>query len=205
MILNNCRKYTRRVLAVKNGTSNSEAPIYNYKDVDGYTGNNSDGSAMYIGSVAFLSTNITNLTYENIDSRRNNNELLTYAVIGSGTTEATENDYNLENGIYNDLVISTTNSKNTEDLKIITTISNTGDSDITINEIGLVMRYYQSSYRWNNTSIMKILLTRTVLPNSIILAAGNTMAIEIDLFKDIITIVWGDKKWNNWNIIFLNQ
>lgn len=92
-------------------------------------------------------------------------------VLGSGTTPATINDYCLESRITSGLVCSSLMERDeNNDVTIIVTATNSGDSNITIGEIG-----YQGSapYSAQSSSSTAVLLERTVLNTPITIVPGG--------------------------------
>lgn len=107
------------------------------------------------------------------------------ALIGTGTTEPTINDYQLENDIsssFSNLAISSNVSNNVgetyayERIITITGLNNTSD-DITISEIGLQknMQYANST----NATNKKVLLVRHLLDTPITVAPNETFSITL--------------------------
>lgn len=107
------------------------------------------------------------------------------AIIGTGTTPATIDDYKLAG----DMITTFTYSKSVtithdDDKTTITalyTITNTGAAAFTIGEIGLIAACYSSS----NTSAYRCLVERTVLDSPVTIEAGGvgqvTYTIEINM------------------------
>jgi hypothetical protein len=92
-------------------------------------------------------------------------------VLGSGTAPATINDYCLESRITADLVCSSVvTSDDNNDKVIIITATNSGDSNITIGEIG----YHGSApVSAQSSSSTAVLLERTVLDAPITITPGG--------------------------------
>ena len=90
--------------------------------------------------------------------------------LGSGTTPATVNDYNLESRITSGLSASVaqSNDENNDPVYIIA-ITNTSNEAITIAEVGMIGQLYQGT---NNSSTM-VLYERTVLDTPITIEAGG--------------------------------
>lgn len=106
------------------------------------------------------------------------NNGLTYIECGTGTTEATENDYKLESpasGLSCDSVNTAIGSNYT---KIYTAIfSNTTEADIVVTEIGFFTKYY---YR-TNAAYNNFLLDRIVLTTPITIPAGESKPITYEI------------------------
>lgn len=122
-------------------------------------------------------TYYTNLL--NSMSKTGSNNTL-YMMVGTGTREATENDFDLE--IINtrltcDSVVINSSANYT---KIYTAVfSNTASNDITITEVGL---YGNMIYQHYGTPIYdRFLLDRTVLATPITIPAGESKAITYEL------------------------
>lgn len=100
--------------------------------------------------------------------------------LGSGTTDATEDDYMLES-----IITATTvncavtqevfiDSNNNPYLILTLSITNTGSSNITISEIGYAQSIYAAtSYEGTSGSGRVSLIDRTVLPNPITIPANG--------------------------------
>lgn len=107
------------------------------------------------------------------------------AIIGTGTTPATIDDYKLAG----DMITTFTYSKtikitHDDDKSTITalyTITNTGNAAFTIGEIGLIAACYSSG----NTAAYRCLVERTVLDSPVTIEAGGvgqvTYTIEINM------------------------
>ena len=130
---------------------------------------------------------MTDLTYNSVFSFINSlnhmetaptMDSVTFIRVGTGTTEATEDDYKLEAdaiGLTCDSVVTAIGSNNSK--KIYTaTFSNTTDADIAVTEIGFFTNcYYRSGYNDN------FLLDRIVLDTPITIPAGESKAITYEL------------------------
>ncbi len=106
--------------------------------------------------------------------------------IGSGNTAATENDYKLESQIISGFTASVNVSNimdnGTHVLIFDITITNTGDSAITISEIGYVQSVQvASTVGGSGVSGYGFLLDRTVLPNPVTIAVGEYETIRYTL------------------------
>lgn len=105
-------------------------------------------------------------------------------IFGTGTTAPTKNDYVLEQPLTNSLVVSVLNRSNSGTttaqlysdvpslLYVTALVTNETETDITVTEIGM------------NTSITsgsndKLLLTRTVLTEPIVMESGKTYQITV--------------------------
>lgn len=101
----------------------------------------------------------------------------TYIQCGTGTTEATEDDYNLEvsaTGLTCDSVVTAVGSNNTK--TYTATFSNTTDADIAVTEIGFFMNYAYQGY-----SAEDFLLDHVILDTPITIPAGESKAITYEL------------------------
>lgn len=112
--------------------------------------------------------------------------------IGTGDTPATEDDYDLESqitsGISGSAVFSTeydsTDNILTERLTV--TVSNTGETDIAISEIGFITNFATASKGSNVSSSPRFacLMDRTVLDTPITIPAGQAGVIYYDFIMD---------------------
>lgn len=100
------------------------------------------------------------------------NQYSTGIVLGTGTTPPTLNDYWVSGELVTNVSASFSTSMDIgEDYmtaKVIITITNTGDSNITIGEVGLVRECY---YKSNSTRMC--LMERTVLDEPVTIAVGG--------------------------------
>ena len=108
--------------------------------------------------------------------------------IGSGNTPATENDYDLEaqitSGVSGTVAQNLSQDSNVNPQReLVVTITNTGNTDITINEIG-----YFDGLNCNSTqgstssfSVATAMLDRTVLAAPLTIAAGDYGVIKYTL------------------------
>lgn len=119
---------------------------------------------------------VNTLSFASNGSINKNNTV--YITVGTGTTEATRSDYNLE--IPNeDITISaaTQGVKSDYSGKVyIFSLYNPTSNDITVTEIGLI----GIVTKWSNT-IVRILLDRTVLDTPIIIPAGESKPITYEI------------------------
>lgn len=91
-----------------------------------------------------------------------------------------EYDYTLGEFVDDDAILySTSNSYNTR-LSAVTTLYNSSNSDITFNEIGLMWKLIASS------AIPPYILIKEVLPESITIASGESIAISFILLADVV-------------------
>lgn len=107
-------------------------------------------------------------------------------IVGTGTTPASIEDYDLANNLTDGLTISFVSRTNTgadrsyssdEALMFVNClITNETENDITITEVGLIMSA-SSAYTSSNT----YLLSRTVLSDGLVLEAGKTYQLRIDV------------------------
>lgn len=112
--------------------------------------------------------------------------------VGTDNTPATEDDYNLHSTITSGLSGTTSSSLGIDSngnpqIKFVLTITNTGSSPVTINEIG-----YKQNVQGNMTPgstssyTQSILLDRTVLGSPVIIPAGEYAIIDYTL-KGLVT------------------
>lgn len=130
---------------------------------------------------------MTDLTYNSVFSFINSlNHMLpnptqdskTFIRVGTGTIEATEDDYKLEKyatGLTCDSVVTAISSNYSKTYTAI--FSNTTDADIVVTEIGFFTScYYRSSFDNDN-----FLLDRIVLDTPITIPAGESKPITYEL------------------------
>lgn len=131
-------------------------------------------SESYVENVMASYVNLLN----HMSTNGSNNTL--YMMVGTGTREATENDFDLQtinNLLTCDSVVVNGSGNHT---KIYTAVfSNTTSNDIAITEVGL---YGSMAYQHFGTPIYdNFLLDRTVLSTPITIPAGESKAITYEL------------------------
>lgn len=103
---------------------------------------------------------------------------------GSGTTTPTENDYKLESDITSGISVvlnaSARYSSPKPHMTFTFTITNTGSSNVTINEIGIVTASIQccTSSSATSASSANVLIDRTLLDTPLTIAPSSTAALE---------------------------
>lgn len=121
-----------------------------------------------------LMTNIVQANTDSSDTR------FIYFRVGTGTTNPTPSDYDLEN-VNTDIVCTTVNtsfSDNTNTKVYNVTFSNPTASDITLTEIGMYgkMPYYNDEYKTDY-----VMLDRTVLNAPVTIPAGENRTLTYEL------------------------
>lgn len=105
-------------------------------------------------------------------------------VLGTGTVAPTLDDYKLSGDLITTVTASCsftmTPDENGITFKSLFTITNTGDSDITIGEIGLICNPYNSS----SAEVYKALLERTVLDSPVAIEAGGVGQVTYTIRMD---------------------
>lgn len=107
--------------------------------------------------------------------------------LGTGNTQATENDYNLESRITSGLTASSpavtydVDENGNPYKEFLFTLTNTTNSDITVAEIGYFQQVYTSTSKGANTSTTTIMLDRTVLSTPVTVPANDSAAIKYTL------------------------
>lgn len=112
---------------------------------------------------------------------------------GSGTTAATENDYKLESDITSGLTTVLGSSMRGVDsngkpyMSFTFTVTNSGNSNITIGEIGLVSAnvFCCTSSSATTAASNNVLIDRTVLDTPVTLAPNETSAIKYTITCDM--------------------
>jgi hypothetical protein len=102
---------------------------------------------------------------------------VTYIRCGTGTTEVTEDDYELEaeaTGLTCDSVVTAIGSNNTK--TYTATFSNTTDADIVVTEIGFFVNNAYSGNKYDN-----FLLDRIILDTPITIPAGESKPITYEI------------------------
>lgn len=172
MLTKNAKKLILNYIMNSNGTGSSnpdptatEITLTNISGADKTTGLNYFSVFSFINSLNHMRTAPTTNS-------------ITFIRVGTGTTEATEDDYKLETyatGLTCDSVVTAIGSNNTK--TYTATFSNTTDSDITVTEIGFFTNcYYRTSVENDN-----FLLDRIVLTTPITIPAGESKAITYEL------------------------
>ncbi|MEE3415906.1 MAG: hypothetical protein VZR53_11120 [Prevotella sp.] len=104
---------------------------------------------------------------------------ITFIRVGTGTTEATEDNYKLENyatGLTCESVVTAIGG-NYSKKTYTATFSNTTDADISVTEIG----FFTNCYYYTTNQNDNFLLDRIVLDTPITIPAGESKAITYEL------------------------
>ena len=107
--------------------------------------------------------------------------------VGTGSTPASENDWNLENTITSGLTVTVANMTSGVDsdgnpkITYQLSVTNTGSGAITISEIGYKQSIYGAKYPGGTAGSRVCLLDRTVLETPLTLAAGDAGTITYTL------------------------
>lgn len=152
---------------------------------DSVTFKNSNGQSMVWDAISdsqtqsallndLLMTNIVQVNVGSSDTR------FIYFRVGTGTTNPTPSDYDLEN-VNTDIgctIVNTSFSDNTNTKVYNVTFSNPTANDITINEIGMYgkMPYYNNGYKTGY-----VMLDRTVLNEPVTIPAGESRTLTYEL------------------------
>lgn len=105
--------------------------------------------------------------------------LCTNIVIGTGTTPVTKADYMLESEVVTGLTCEAVSTSVDEDAKTVTyrkTVTNSGDADVTITEVGLT-----SPCPISSSSSYQALIYREVLDNAITIPAGESATVAVTI------------------------
>lgn len=114
------------------------------------------------------------LTATNVIDRQSQNRV--FMAVGTGTTEATEEDYTLET-VNTDIICETITQTYTQAYKrqITATFSNPTSQDITLKEVGLFYETYYNGQYYINT----IMLARENI--NVTIPAGESKAITMEI------------------------
>ena len=134
----------------------------------------SDNQSDYELATATIINGLNQLSINNIIARQSQQRL--FVAVGTGTTEATAEDYTLENE-NTDIKCETITQTYTQSNKrqITATFNNPTDQDITLKEVGLFFETYYSEYIYTNT----LMLARENINVSI--PAGESKAITMEI------------------------
>lgn len=117
---------------------------------------------------------LNQLSATNTIARQSANRL--FMAVGTGTTEATEEDYTLESENTNITCEAITQTYTTSHKRQITaTFNNPTSQDITLKEVGLFFEIYFNNYYYANT----IMLARENI--NVTIPAGETKAITMEI------------------------
>lgn len=117
---------------------------------------------------------LNQLTTTNTIARQSANRL--FMSVGTGTTEATEEDYTLESENTNITCEAITQTYTTSYKRQITaTFNNPTSQDITLKEVGLFFEIYYDDYNYANT----IMLARENI--NVTIPAGESKAITMEI------------------------
>lgn len=176
MLTKNAKKFLLYAIMNSNATGQSDpqpALSFTITSIDGVEQQVQSGNkiqtASFINSLNHMTTS-TEVDVFDVSK--------TYIRCGTGTTAATEDDYNLEmeaTGLTCDSVITAIGSNQTK--TYTATFSNTTESDIVVTEIGFFTKYY---YR-TNANYDNFLLDHIILDTPITIPAGESKAITYEL------------------------
>lgn len=119
-------------------------------------------------------------------------------MIGSGTTPPTENDYNLETPITSGFSCSAptcgtyydeNEGKAYRDLTY--TITNTGETDLNINEIGYFMTagsYSNTKFGTTSNGYIYYMAARSVLANTLVVPVGEASVLKVRWVADLASL-----------------
>lgn len=102
---------------------------------------------------------------------------LTYFKIGSGTTEVTKNDYNLEQLIEENVFIEFQGMHTIKELTFSLTVTNNNAEEISISELGL-FKTFSDQY---SSGGEEVLLGRCVLASPVIIPAQETRIFQVTI------------------------
>lgn len=176
MITQNFINLMRCILSTTSSNKSYNVPIKNASGITYYL-----NFRRYDGFPWSVTTNVSFYTQSSA----------TGIVLGSGTTEPTVNDYFLQNYItsgFSATVTQTAGVDNNDDVftDFLITITNTGNSTLTIGEIGYI-QYIAATTTVGSTSSSKsnFLLDRTVLSTPVEIAPGDYETIRYRLKTSI--------------------
>ncbi len=145
-------------------TPTSQIQITDTGGTERNTSTSTTNTSSFINALNHMATNTSTTSTTNIRC-------------GTGTTEATEDDYKLEveaTGLTCDSVVTAVGSNDTK--TYTATFSNTTDADITVTEIGFFMCYAYNGYNYSN-----FLLDHIILDTPITIPAGESKAITYEI------------------------
>lgn len=147
--------------------------IYNTDATTGRYPLSNDPHDYELGTATIINA-LNQLVTNNIIARQSQQRL--FVAVGTGTTEATAEDYTLENE-NTDIKCETITQTYTQSNKrqITTTFSNPTTQDITLKEVGLFFETYYSEYIYTKT----IMLARENI--NVTIPAGESKAITIEI------------------------
>lgn len=169
MLTKNAKNFILRALMRSAGTGTGSPALW-----DGFTLTNTGGTNITTGygyeiANAFINSLNHMATVAGSDAT-------TYIKCGTGTTEATENDYQLEadaTGLTCDTVATTISANDTK--TYTATFSNSTANDITVSEIG----FFCCSYTGNGYD--NFLLDHIILDTPITIPAGESKPITYEI------------------------
>lgn len=158
------------------GTSNPRFQTQTIYATDGNTGRYplSNDPGDYTNATATIINALNQLSTNNIIARQKQQRL--FVAVGTGTTEATAEDYTLENE-NTDIKCETITQTYTQSYKrqITATFNNSTNQDITLKEVGLFFETYYSEYIYTKT----IMLARENI--DVTIPAGESKAITMEI------------------------
>ena len=184
MITNNFKKILTDIVFSSKNTSTQSPSVDAVNEHNLPTLLGLDGSTVKMGCGTSYDSYATQMmngyinTLNHISTSGSENTL--YLKVGTGTTAATEDDYELNTvntDVSCDAVIVGISSNHTK--TYTATFSNPTDSDVTVTEVGLYGNVMARNY--GSPEYNKFLLDRTVLSTPITIPAGESKAITYEL------------------------
>lgn len=165
------REATAKDITVK--LANGKTYQYIYGNYDGYAAEDVAASVLAVPCASMLSQTAT------IPTGTINGFINTNLIVGAGTTPVTPSDYKIETEIVSNLACEAVTAEVDESAGAITyrkTLRNSGESEITINEIGLA-----APCTTDMNTIYQALIYREVLETPLVLAPGETGTVAITI------------------------
>lgn len=192
MIHNNFRRLLRRILSVGYSSGSSRPPSSNgIVDTTGYIETDNANSYAWKNAICaeiFDSRNITNKQVSTVF----NTKLISGATCDTvyfllpGSTASNEPDYTL--GSFADsLMLTTSNSISENAILFTSTLTNPNETDVIFNELGLFLHFEtnSSSYKWNDSFYMNMLLAKEILSTPITIPGYSSVTLTMDMFGDV--------------------
>lgn len=181
MIHNNFRKLVNRSCGATRTLCNQFIDIDGNEMQEGDTLTNDS----YIKCYSATNYQYTNTTYTAIKAYTSSayNKSVPYCFIGNSTQN--EPSYTLGSIIDNDTVKITTNNVAGATISFVTTLTNTGSTAVSFDEVGLFLHLFGGVWQGVSNAKAEFLLIKEQLSSSITLEAGDSISLNFSIFGDV--------------------
>ena len=181
MIHNNFRKLVNRSCGASRTLCNQFIDIDGNEMQEGDTLTNDS----YIKCYTSTSYQFTNKSYAAIKTNTdsNYNKSVPYSFIGNSTQN--EPSYTLGSIIDNNNIKITTNNIGGATISFVTTLTNTGATSVSFDEVGLFLHLFGGTWQGVSSAKAEFLLIKEQLSSSITLESGDSISLNFSVFGDV--------------------